>query len=68
MHANGQSAHFKLKKKKNDKKNFLKSINFFLNNYSVSVLSLKKRSNSFHARHSAKNRVATRKIGMRDIS
>ena len=57
VHANGQSAHFKLKKKIIDKKNFINSINFFLNNYSVSVISLKKRSNSFHARHSEKNRI-----------
>ena len=68
VHANEQSAHFKTKKKINEKKIFLNSINFFLARYSVTVLSIKKRSKKFHARHSANKRVYKYLIINRDSS
>ena len=57
VHASEQSAHFKTRNKINDTGIFIKSVNFFLKKYPVSVLNLKKRSNNFHARHSAKERI-----------
>ena len=57
VHASGQSAHFKTKYKILDKNNFTNSINYFLRKYSISILNIKKRSNKFHARHSANERV-----------
>ena len=56
VHASEQSAHFKTKKKINEKGIFINSINFFMKKYSVSLLNIQKRSNNFHARHSAKER------------
>ena len=52
-----QSAHFDCKKKISQKDRFLKSINYFLNKEGVSILKIRKRSNNFHARFSAKIRV-----------
>ncbi len=57
VHANEQSAHFKTKKKISDKNIFLNSINFFLKKYPVAILSVKKRPEHFHARHSANKRI-----------
>ena len=57
VHASEQSAHFKTKHKIIDKNTFINSINFFLSKYPVSILNIKKKSNKFHARHSAKERV-----------
>ena len=57
VHASEQSAHFKTKHKIFDKNTFINSINFFLSKYPVSVLSIKKRPNKFHARHSANERI-----------
>jgi len=57
VHASEQSAHFKTKKDIVDKNIFINSINFFLSKYSVSILSIKKRSKKFHARHSANERI-----------
>ena len=57
VHASEQSAHFKTKYKISDKNIFISSINFFLRKYPVSILDIKKRSNRFHARHSACDRV-----------
>ena len=57
VHANEQSAHFKTKYKIIDNDIFINSINFFLKKYPISVLSIKKKSNKFHARHSAKERI-----------
>jgi tRNA pseudouridine38-40 synthase len=57
VHASEQSAHFRTKHKIIDKNIFINSINFFLSKYPVSVLSIKKRSNKFHARHSANERI-----------
>jgi tRNA pseudouridine38-40 synthase len=57
VHAMEQSAHFKSKKKISNKNIFINSINFFLSKYPVVILVIKKRSNKFHARHSAKKRI-----------
>ena len=57
VHASEQSAHFKTKHKIINKNTFINSINFFLSKYPVSILSIKKRPDEFHARHSAKERV-----------
>ena len=57
VHASEQSAHFKIKYKIIDKNIFISSVNFFLRNYSISVLNIKRRSSKFHARHSAKQRI-----------
>ena len=56
VHAIEQSAHLELKKKIINKEVFLNSINFYLKKYPVSVLSIKKKENTFHARYSAKKR------------
>ena len=56
VHAKEQSAHFKTNRKIDYKDNFINSINFFLRKYPVSILSIRKRSKMFHARHSAKKR------------
>ena len=56
VHANEQSVHFKTKNVISNRKKFLDSINFFLKDYPISVLSIKKRPKNFHARHSAKER------------
>ena len=56
VHANEQSAHFKIKHNIIDKNNFINSINFFLKKYPISILEIKKKSNKFHARHSANKR------------
>ena len=57
VHAMEQSAHFKSKKKISNKNIFINSINFFLSKYPVVILGIKKWSNKFHARHSAKKRI-----------
>ena len=56
VHAIEQSAHIELKKKIINKKVFLNSINFYLKKYPVSILLIKKKENTFHARYSAKKR------------
>ena len=56
VHASEQSAHFKTKNKIINKNMFINSLNFFLRKYPISVLSIVKRSNKFHARHSANER------------
>ena len=56
VHALEQSAHFKTEYKIKDKRNFIKSLNYFLSKYGVSILKIKKKSNSFHSRFSAKKR------------
>ena len=56
VHASEQSAHFKIKNKINNRGIFVNSVNFFLKKYPVSILNIQKRSNNFHARHSAKER------------
>ena len=57
VHATAQSAHFISKLKIENKFFFLNTINFFLNKKKISILSIKKKPNTFHARHSAKKRI-----------
>ncbi len=56
VHSSGQSAHFKIKNKIKNLKDFTKSINFFVSRYSISVLKTVKKPLTFHARHSAVKR------------
>jgi len=56
VHAEGQSAHFELNYKINNKFLFLNSVNFFLNKKKISILKIKKQTKEFHARFSAKKR------------
>ena len=53
----GQSAHFDNKKKIINTKKFIYSLNFFLNKKLISILEIKKRNLSFHARYAAKERI-----------
>jgi|TARA_B110000444_G_C18832171_1_gene593838 tRNA pseudouridine38-40 synthase len=57
VHAIEQSAHFKTNYKINNKLNFIKSLNYFLLDYDISILNIIKRKNNFHSRHSAKKRM-----------
>jgi tRNA pseudouridine38-40 synthase len=57
VHAIEQSAHFDCKNKIEKFDKFLKSLNHFLNEDGVSILKIKKKNNSFHARYSAKMRI-----------
>ena len=57
VHAIEQSAHFDCKNKILDFNKFLKSINFFLNDKGIAITKNKKRSNKFHARFSARQRI-----------
>ena len=57
VHALEQSAHFDVSAKIKDSSKFLKSINHFLSKYGISILDLKQRELTFHARYSAKARV-----------
>ena len=56
VHAQGQSAHFKLKYKINNKFLFLNSVNFFLSKKKISILKINVKKKDFHARFSAKKR------------
>ena len=57
VHALEHSAHFDTNTKIKDSYKFLKSVNHFLSRYGISVLDLKKRKLTFHARYSAKARI-----------
>ncbi len=57
VHAHAQSAHFDCQKKILDLTKFLKSINHFLNNKGIAITQIKKRSEKFHSRFSAKQRI-----------
>ena len=57
VHAIGQSANFFFKGQIKDKKTFLNSINFFLSNYLISIIDLKKKNLKFNSRYSAKERI-----------
>ena len=57
VHAIEQSAHFDCDNKIHHLDKFIKSINHFLNKEGVSILSIKKKNNNFHARFSAKIRI-----------
>ena len=56
VHAYSQVANFKVKKKIDNKKIFLDSINFFLKDKLISILDVIKQKKNFHARFSAKLR------------
>ena len=57
VHAIAQSAHFECKKEIQNLDKFLKSVNYFVNDMNVSIISIKKRNINFHARFSAKQRI-----------
>jgi tRNA pseudouridine38-40 synthase len=57
VHALEQSAHFDCENKIHHLDKFAKSINHFLNKEGVSILSIKRKNNNFHARFSAKMRI-----------
>ncbi len=57
VHACAQSAHFDCKKKILDLEKFLKSINHFINNKGIAITKIKKQSEKFHSRFSAKQRI-----------
>ena len=57
VHAIEQSAHFDCKNKIVNLTRFLKSINHFLNDKGVAIKKIRKRSNKFHSRFSAKQRI-----------
>jgi len=57
VHAIEQSAHFDCKKEIQNLDKFLKSINHFVNNMHVSIINIKKKNLSFHAKFSAKQRI-----------
>ena len=57
VHAISQSAHFLLDFEIKNKLAFLKSLNFFLTKYNISILNIIKRNKKFHSRHSAKKRI-----------
>lgn len=56
VHAIGQSANFFCDKIENLKK-FLNSLNYFLSEKSISIISIKKKKLSFHSRFDAKKRI-----------
>ena len=57
VHALEQSAHFDTRTKIKNSYKFLKSVNHFLSRHGISILDLKKRKLTFHARYSAKARI-----------
>ena len=57
VHAIEQSAHFDCENEIIDLVKFLKSINHFLNDQGIAIKKIKKRSNEFHSRFSAKQRI-----------
>jgi len=57
VHATEQSSHFDCKKKIQNLEKLLKSTNHFINDKGISILAIKKRSQKFHARYSAKQRI-----------
>ena len=56
VHALSQFANFQLKKKIEDKKAFINSVNFFLKKKLITILEIKEEKKNFHARFSAKLR------------
>ena len=57
VHAYGQFANFLIKKKIEDKKKFLDSINFFLGKNLISKIEVMEKNEEFQARHQAKERI-----------
>ena len=62
VHALEQSAHFDVKNKIQNIDKIIKSLNYFLNNKMISILDIKRKKNTFHARYSAKERIYLYKI------
>ncbi len=56
VHATGQVANFITNKKIENKKKFLNSINFFLNQSLISIINIQKKKSNFHSRYDAKER------------
>ena len=57
VHAIEQSAHFDCDNEIINLPKFLNSINFFLNDKDIAITAIKKKSNKFHSRFSAKERI-----------
>ena len=57
VHAVEQSAHFESRNKIDQVCKLIKSLNYFLNKQGITILSIKKKNKSFHARFSAKLRI-----------
>ena len=57
VHALEQSAHFECKEEIQNLNKFLNSVNHFVNDMNVSIISIKKKNINFHARFSAKQRI-----------
>ena len=57
VNAYSQFANFLIKKKIEDKKKFLDSINFFLGKNLISIIKVMEKNEEFHARHQAKERI-----------
>ena len=57
VHAIAQSAHFDCKNEILNLIKFLKSVNHFLNNQGIAIKKIRKRSDRFHSRFSAKQRI-----------
>ena len=57
VHAIEQSGHFDTQNEISDVTKFLKSINHFLNDKDIAIKRIRKRSNKFHSRFSAKQRI-----------
>ena len=57
VHAIGQSANFYVDKKIENKSKLLSTMNFYLNEYFISIIELKSKNINFHARFSAKKRI-----------
>ena len=68
VHAFGQHANFKVLKKIENIKSFLNSINHFLRNDLISIISIKKMNINFHSRHNAKERIYEYKILNREAT
>ena len=68
VHAFSQYASFKVERKIENKKVFLASANYFLKNKLISILDVRKKTNNFHARHSAKLRTSEYLIANRQGS
>lgn len=57
VHAFGQHANFKINKKIKNEKKFLRSLNFFLTKYLISIIKISKKKSSFNSRYDAKERI-----------
>ena len=68
VHAFGQYANFKIDHKIEDKKTFLNSLNFFLRDNLISIISINRKNSIFHSRFNAKERIYEYKIINREGS